>query len=182
MLDDTAERILQGLVTNNHGEQHLARIAILIVPGIGRDLFSVKSTMKKGVDFHFPLRQPRLELSGIIVPLRAKDGNLYSLVFGLSADSHEGKKLAMNAITNAKLWHRRLRHLNKRSLELMQKRDVNGVIFDGSTDHCDVWTVGKHHQLAHSRKAKHADITAPFQLVYGGLMGPFKPTARGTYE
>ena len=31
LLDDTAEGILQGLVPDNHGEQHLARIAILIV-------------------------------------------------------------------------------------------------------------------------------------------------------
>ena len=31
-------------------------------------------------------------------------------------------------------------------------------------------------------KAKHADITAAFQLVYGDLMVPFKYTARGGYE
>ena len=49
LLDGTAEGILQGLVTDNHGEQHLARIAILIVPGLGRSLFSAKQATKKGV-------------------------------------------------------------------------------------------------------------------------------------
>ena len=57
LLDGTAKGILQGLVTDNHGKQHLARIDTLIVPGIGRNLFSVKSTTKKGVVRH---RRPTL--------------------------------------------------------------------------------------------------------------------------
>ena len=85
----------------------------------------------------------------------------------------------MNAITNAQLWHRQLGHLNKRSLELMKRRDGDGVAFDGSIDHCDV---GKSHQLAHPKKAKNAEITAPFQLVSGDLMGPLRTAAREGYE
>ena len=57
LLDGTAEGILQDLLTNNHGEQHLARIAILIVPGIARNLFSVKIGNKEGRCFHFRFRQ-----------------------------------------------------------------------------------------------------------------------------
>ena len=41
---------------------------------------------------------------------------------------------------------------------------------------------GKSHQLAHPMKAKHADITATFQLVYGDLTGPFKPTDHQGYK
>ena len=78
----------------------------------------------------------------------------------------------MNAMTNAQLWHRRLGHFNMRSLELPQRQRV---AFDGSIDHCEVCAVGKSHQLAHPKKAKHADIAAPFHLVYGDLMGPLKP-------
>ena len=181
LLDGTAKGVLQGLVTDNHGEQHLARIAILIVLGIGRSLFSVISATKKGVVSIFVSGNPRLELSGITVPLRAEDG-LYSLVFDLSADSHGGMELAMNAMTNSQLWHRRLGHLNKRSVELMQRRDSNGVAFDDSIDHCDVCAVGKRLQLPYPKKTKHADITTPFQLIYGDLMGPFKPAARGGYK
>ena len=71
------------------------------MPGIGCNIFSVKSATKKGVVFIFNFDNPRLELSGITIPLRAEDDDLYYLVFGLSADSHEGKELAMNAMTNA---------------------------------------------------------------------------------
>ena len=114
MLDDTAEGILQGLVTDNHVEQYLARTAILIVPGIERNLFSVKSATKKDVVSICDFDNPRQELSGIIVPLRVEDDDLYVLVFDLNADSHGGKKLAMNAMTNAQLWRRGLGHLNKK--------------------------------------------------------------------
>ena len=181
-LDGTAEGILQGLDTDNHGEQHLAWIAIIVVPGIGRNLFSVKSATKKVVIPIFDFDNHRLEGSGITVSLREGDDDLYSLVFDLSTDSHGGKELAMSAMTNAQLWHRRLGHLNKRSLELMQRRDCNGIAFDGSIDHCNVCAVGNSHQLTHPTMANHADITAPFQLVYGDLVVLFKSTARGDYE
>ena len=87
----------------------------------------------------------------------------------------------MNAMTNAQLWPRRLRHLSTRSLELMQRGDGDGIV-DGTMDHCGVCGRGRSHHLAHPRKTKHADITAPFQLVCGDLMDPFKPTARGGYK
>ena len=64
----------------------------------------------------------------------------------------------------------------------MQRRDGNGVAFDGSINHCDVCAVRESHRLAHPKKAKHADITTRFQLVYGDLVGAFKPAARGGYE
>ena len=103
LLDGTAETILQGLITDNHGKLYLARVAILIVPGIGRNIFSVESATKKGVVSISDFDNSRLELSDITIPLRAEDGDLYSLVFDFSTDSHGGKELAMNAMTNAQL-------------------------------------------------------------------------------
>ena len=40
----------------------------------------------------FDFNNPRLEFTGIIVPLRAGDEDLYALVFDLSADSHTGRR------------------------------------------------------------------------------------------
>ena len=77
------------------------------------------------------------------------------------------------------MWHRRLGHLNTRSLELMNRKNGIGVSFDGSIADCDVCSVGKSHQRAHLKKAKHATFNAPFQFVYGDLMSPFEPTAYG---
>ena len=88
----------------------------------------------------------------------------------------------MNAMTNVQLGHRRLGHLNKRSLELTQRGGGNGVAFNGSIDHCDVFAVGKSLLLARPKKAKHADITAPFQLNYGDLMTSLKSATLGGCE
>ena len=73
LLEGTAEGILKGLVTDNHREQHLARIAFLIVSGIGCNLFYVKMATKKSVVSIFDFYNPRLELSDITVPLHAED-------------------------------------------------------------------------------------------------------------
>ena len=90
--------------------------------------------------------------------------------------------MAINALANAQMWHRPVGHLKKRSLERMNRKKGNRVALDGSIAHCDVCAVGKRHQLAHPRKAKHATINEPFHLVYGDLMGPSKPTAQGGYK
>ena len=100
----------------------------------------------------------------------------------LSADGYGATELAMNAVANAELWHRRLGHQNKRTLDFMQRRDGNGITFDGTLADCDVCAVWKSHQLAHPKKAENADIKAPFQLVYADLMGPFAPAAHGGYK
>ena len=128
LLDGTAEGIHQGLVTDNYGEQYPARISIFIVPGIGRNLFSIKSATKKGVVSVFDFDNPRLVLSGITAPLCEKDVDRYSLVFDVSAGSHGGNKLAMSAMTNTQLWLRRLGYLNKRSFELMQSVTATGPV------------------------------------------------------
>ena len=81
----------------------------------------------------------------------------------------------MYAVFNAKLWHRRLGHLSRRSLELMQRHDGKGITFDGTIADCDVCALGKGQQLAHPKKDQHASITRPFHLCYCDLMGPFTP-------
>ena len=98
MVDGTAEGVIQGIITDDYGEQHLARIAILNVPGIGRNLFSVKTAAKKGIVSIFDVNNPRLEASDT-VPFHGEDDGLYSFKLDLSADGYVGKKLAINAVT-----------------------------------------------------------------------------------
>ena len=53
LLDGTAEGVLQGIITD-YEEHHLARITILIVPGIGRNLLSVKQQRERA-SFRFSI-------------------------------------------------------------------------------------------------------------------------------
>ena len=48
MLDGTAECVLQGLVTDNNGNQTFVRVVILVMPGTGGNLFSVMVAAKTG--------------------------------------------------------------------------------------------------------------------------------------
>ena len=49
LLDGTAEGVLQGLVTDDNGNQFLTRVNSVGLPGIGRNLFSVMASVKKAL-------------------------------------------------------------------------------------------------------------------------------------
>ena len=181
-LDGTAEGVFQGLITVDYEEKHLARIEILTVPGTGRYISSVKRAARKSTASMFDVSKPRLEKDDITAPLRGENGDLYSIKLDLRAGGYAGKKLGINVVANAQVRHRQLGHLDKRSFELMNRKNGNGVAFNSFVAACDVCLFGKSRKLAHSRKAKHASINAPFQLVYGDLMAPFKPTGHGEYK
>ena len=54
-LDGTGEGVLQDVITDNCGNGHLVQIQFLVVPTIGRNLFSVKiSTQKRIVSIFEP--------------------------------------------------------------------------------------------------------------------------------
>lgn len=114
----TQRKVLQGLITDEYEEQHLAGIAILIVPGIGRNLFSVNTAARKGIVSIFNVNNPRLEATDIAVQLRREDDDLYSFKLDLNSDGYAGKELA--TYCSGQVWHQRLCHLNKRSLLPLQ--------------------------------------------------------------
>ena len=132
------------------------------MPGIGRNIFSVKTAARKGIVFIFDVNKPRQEAGGITVPLRGENDDLYSSKLDLSADGYAGKELSMSAVINAQVWHRRLGHLNKRSLELMNRESGNGVAFDGSIANCDVCVVGKAITWRTPRKLTTLPLMHPF--------------------
>ena len=49
LLDGTGEGVLQGLITDDYGEQYLTRIAILIELCIGRNMPSEKTAARKDI-------------------------------------------------------------------------------------------------------------------------------------
>ena len=90
-LDGTAEGVLQGLITDEYGEQHLAWIAILIVPVIGCNIFSAKTSARKGNVSIFDVNKPRLEAGDITLPIHGENDDLYSFKLDLSADGYRRK-------------------------------------------------------------------------------------------
>ena len=103
--------MLQALVADDSGNQILVWADIMVVPGIGRNLFSVTTAAKKDIVTIFDYENPRPERINVTVPLRNESGNLYLFVLNLSVDGYGAKELAMDAVANAQVWHRRLGHL-----------------------------------------------------------------------
>ena len=122
---------MQGLVTDDNGNKILARVDIVVVPGIWFNLFSVMTVAKKGIATIFDYENPKLEGFNVTVPPRSESADLYSFVLGLGADRYGAKELAMNAAANAQVWHRRLDHLHAQSLNILRQRDDTGITFEG---------------------------------------------------
>lgn len=59
-LDGTTEGDLKGFVTGDYGNPHLVRVGILIVSGIGSNLYSVNATSNKDTLVFFYIENPRL--------------------------------------------------------------------------------------------------------------------------
>ena len=104
LLNDIAEGVLQGLVTDDNSNQILVRVDIVVVPGIGRNLFSVMTSAKTGITTIFDYENPRLAGLDVTMPLRSESGDLSSFVLDLSVDRHSVKEIAMNAVANALVW------------------------------------------------------------------------------
>ena len=114
MLKGTVEGVLQGLVIDDNGNQILVRVDIEVVPGIGRNLFSVMTSANKDIVNIFDYEILKLEGFMVSVLLRSETG-LYSFVVDFSAGRYGAKELASNAVANAQVWHRRLGHLKHRA-------------------------------------------------------------------
>ena len=173
--------MLQGLVTDENSNKILVWVDMVVVPGIGRNLFSVMTTTKKSIVAIFNYENPRLEGFNVTLPLRSESSYFYSLVLDLSADRYGAKDLAMNAVANAQVWHRRLGHLHAQSLDILRKQNGTDITFNGIVSDCDVCTLGIAQQLAHPKIANHMN-SRYFQPSYGDLMEPFTPVAIGGYN
>lgn len=66
-------------------------------------------------------------------------------------------------------------------MNLLKKQDHNEVSFDETVPDCEVYTVGKSHNLAHPKTVDHK-IKLPFQLASTDLMGPITLEAPGGYK
>ena len=116
--------MLQGLVTDDY-ESSFGQYRV--VPGIRRNVFSDMTAAKKGLPTIFDYENPSLEGFNVTVPLRSASGDLYSFVLDLSADRYGTKELAMNAVANARMWHRRLGYLHAQILDILCKQDGTGT-------------------------------------------------------
>ena len=141
-LEGAGQGLLRGHIIDAQVVQRLIQISELIVPGLGRNLFSAKQASRNGVVSIFDKYNPRLEANNFTLPLQELENDLYFFSLDLISRS-SAPELAMQAAATATLWHRRMGHLNRKSLDLLKEVNNNGVSFDETVPNCDVCAVGK---------------------------------------
>ena len=69
------------------------------------------------------------------------------------------------------LWHRRMGHINRKSMDVLRKQAGDGVEYNGDVQACDVCPVGKSEQQAHPKQATYG-CTAYFPASHRLHHGP----------
>ena len=69
-LEGSCQGPLRGHIIDTQGVQCLIQVSVLVVPGLGRNLFSVKQPSRNGVVSIFDEHNPRLEASKFTLPLQ----------------------------------------------------------------------------------------------------------------
>lgn len=92
-------------------------------------------------------------------------------------DSQVGASVAMTDNEN-ELWHRRLRHMSKKGLEVMVKRDQLPGLKSVDLDFCHHCLYGKQKRV-NFLKIGREKSTSPLELVYSDVFGPTEVTSLG---
>ena len=186
--------IIFGAVTDNCRNALHVSFRVVLVPGLGTNLFSVNSAMQKGVASLFYPDNPRLESESgdVVIPMESHEvdasGKLVCsirvrpwgdagglMVPGISPD---GLALMMESTG---LWQRRMGHINGKSLKVLRNEPTNGVDKTGDVKDCSVCPLGKSTQKPHPKRANYG-VLRPIKHVSVDTLGPFSPPALGGFK
>lgn len=161
------------ITTNVNGSQHDVIVNnVLYIPKLTTNLLSVSQLIAKGNKVSFKkdvclIYNQVNELIGI--------ANLTNGVYKLQIQRSESALLAMTK------WHRRLGHVNSKSLEKMKEGAVEGVTFDKKADiriqNCEVCCEGKQARFPFPSANHRSDI--PLEVVHSDLCGPMETKSIG---
>ena len=182
-----------GVVTDDNGNDRRVSFRAVLVPDLGTNLFSVTAAMQKGVATLFDSAKPRLESRDVVIPMQTcgvddATGKLMcsievklgggaggQMVLGRAPDG-----LALKS-ESAELWHRRVGHINHKSLDVLRKEPASGVEYTGDLKNCSTCPLGKSAQQPHPKQATY-NFLRPFQLVSVDTLGPFTPKSLGWFK
>ena len=178
VLGGIGKATVHGNIKDGRRRKTAIDFSAFVVPGLGRNLFSVHTAVTKGVVTVFDSVNPRFEIGNTVIPLKppSPPNDLYS--FSLDFASAVDTAGVALRTESAALWHRRIGHINNRSMDILRKEKGNGVEYTGDLSTCDVCALGKSAQQAHPKRASY-DVSRPFQLVTTDLVGPPSHPALG---
>ena len=79
------------------------------------------------------------------------------------------------------LWHRRMGHINHKSLDVLRKEPASGVDYTGGLKNCSSYPLGKSAQQPHPKQATY-NVQRPLHLVSVDTLESFTPKSRGGFH
>lgn len=182
------------------GQKQLTKISeVIYVPGLSTNLISVGKMATKGLDVHFDDEKCNIYCGKIIVASATKVNGVYQLdTSQLSADTTELAATCQSMVSDnslkdlevrasmdhdevvnlcdvkpsQELWHRRLAHLNRRSMDLLKRGMASGIDYS-NTKHtpCVACLEGKQSRLPFP-KTSYNRATEKLGLIHSDLCGP----------
>lgn len=190
ILHGVAAGTINGAIADDGGNKRDFSFRAIVVPGLGTNLFSVSQAMLGGMASLFYPDNPRLEKDDLVLPMKnlgvdeatrktmcSIEVELEGREKGASVQSNGGAALT---VVSADLWHRRMGHVNRNSMNVLRQTPCSGVDYNGDLTPCDVCPFGKSEQQPHPKRALY-DVERPFELVTVDTMGPISPLALGGY-
>ena len=142
LLKGVAMGTVHGTVTDDGGNKRHNSFRAVVVPVLGTNLFSVTTAMLKGVTTLFHPANPRLEKAGVVLPMQqlgtdeTTGKQLCTIDVNLGDGVGGGMELGDNSdclvlkIESADMWHQRMGHINRKSLDVLRKLPGNGVDYN----------------------------------------------------
>ena len=182
-----------GAVTDDNGNDRRVSFRVVLVPDLGTNLFSVTAVMQKGVATLLHPANPRLESGDVVIPMQTcgVDDATGKLMFFIEVKLGGGAGgqmvlgrapggLALKS-ESSEPWHRRMGHINHKSLDVPRKEPASGVDYTGGLKNCSTCPLGKSAQQPHPKQATY-NVLRPFQLVFVDTLGPFTPKSLGGFK
>jgi len=164
----------------------------LIVQGLGRNIFSFTSLSKTGLRCVVEDKTPHLTIRDAVIslthtrPLTPRhvharrlfptDGHQPSGITcaGVKLDIFRERQPSCSVAVSADSWHRRLGHIDPRSMDVLRKDPDAGVAYNGNPSPFHVCQIGKHKQCSHPKQSTR-ELSRPAKIVVIDNMGPVDP-------
>ena len=164
--------VFLGTVADDSVHDRQVSFRVVLVPGLGTNLFSVTAVLSNGVASLFYPDNPRLESGDVVVPMKIRGvddtGKITCSITVKLGAGDDGRQTLREApdglalrVETASLWHRRMGHINSKSLDVLRKEATNGIVYTGDVQDCSACPLGKSSQQPHPKHAVYG-VSRPF--------------------
>ena len=158
--------------------------AVLYVPNLGVNLFSIGAATQHGVTATFQDNQVTLSKNGKVVAAGTRSNQkLYRLDIVASQFKNDTEDFAaLSQDDDIQLWHKRLGHVNFQTIKRMKSKDmIDGMQLNPSSSEqpiCEGCIMGKHHRLPFPKDGR-TRATRVGELIHSDVCGPITPCSIG---